>query len=100
MGGRGFTGSGVVILPDEPYILDVNGEDYRGKLKFVLNPDGQGFDVINLVPIEPYLAGVIGAEMPDYWEPAALEAQAIAARTYCLYIKRRFGQNRHWDITK
>jgi len=100
MGGRGFTGSGVVILPDEPYILDVNGEDYRGKLKFVLNPDGQGFDVINLVPIEPYLAGVIGAEMPDYWEPAALETQAIAARTYCLYIKRRFGGGRSWDLKK
>ncbi len=100
MGGRDFTGSGIVILPDEPYILNVNGEDYRGKLKFVLNPDGKGFDVINLVPIEPYLAGVIGAEMPDYWESAALEAQAIAARTYCLYIKRRFGSGRSWDLKK
>lgn len=100
MGRQAFTGCGVVILPDEPYILNVNGEDYRGKLKFVLNPDGQGFDVINLVPIEPYLAGVIGAEMPDYWEPAALEAQAIAARTYCLYIKKRFGSGRSWDLKK
>lgn len=38
--------------------------------------------------------------MPDYWEPAALKAQAIAARTYCLYIKKRFGFNRNWDVNK
>jgi len=100
MGGQAFTGCGVVFLPDEPYIMNVNGEDYRGKLKFVINPDGKGFDLINLIPIEPYLAGVIGAEMPDYWEPAALEAQAIAARTYCLYIKKRFGSGRSWDLKK
>jgi len=41
---------------------------------------------------------VVGAEMPGYWEPEALKAQAIAARTYCFYIKRRFGGNRDWDL--
>jgi len=53
---------------------------------------------INNVPLETYLAGVISAEMPSYWEAEALKAQAIAARTYCLYIKSRFGKNRNWDI--
>jgi stage II sporulation protein D len=43
---------------------------------------------------------VIGAEMPSYWEPSALEAQAIAARTYSLYIKKRFGDGRRWDVTR
>ncbi len=98
--GRSFTGSEVIILPDEPYIFNLNGNDYRGKLKLILNSDGKSFDAVNLVPLEPYLAGVVGAEMPDYWEPAALQAQAIAARTYCLYIKKRFGGRRNWDVTK
>jgi len=100
IGGRTFGTSEVIILPDAPHIFNLNGSAYRGKLKLALNPDGSSFSAINLVPLEPYLAGVVGAEMPHYWEPAALKAQAIAARTYCLYIKQRFGANRSWDLKK
>ncbi|KPL24268.1 MAG: hypothetical protein AMJ75_04120 [Phycisphaerae bacterium SM1_79] len=96
--GRTFTNDKIIIFPDDPYIFSVNGNDYRGKLQLIINPDGSSFDVINLVPPEPYLAGVVGAEMPDYWEPEALKAQAIAARTYCFYIKKRFGSHRAWDL--
>ncbi len=100
IGGRIFAGGEVIIWPDEPHIFNINGDDYRGKLKFILNSHGSSFDAVNLVPVEPYLAGVIGAEMPDYWEPSALRAQAIAARTYCLYIKKRFGGKRGWDVKR
>jgi len=100
VGGNLVRGREVIILPDKPYIFSLNGVAYRGKLKLIVGADGISFDAINLVPIEPYLAGVVGAEMPDYWEPAALEAQAIAARTYCLYIKKRFGAKRDWDVKK
>ena len=98
--GRPFTGGQIIILPESPHIFNLNGDDYRGKLKFILNPDGDSFDAVNLVPLEPYLAGVVGAEMPNYWEPAALKAQTIAARTYCLYIKGRFGGKRTWDVRR
>jgi stage II sporulation protein D len=90
----------VIISPAPPYVFTLNGQDYRGKLKLIPNRDGRTFDAVNLVPLEPYLAGVVGAEMPDYWEPQALLAQAIAARTYCLYVKNRFGVNRHWDVSR
>ena len=98
--GQNLTSSEAIISPGDPYIFNLNGDDYRGKLKLQISPDGTSFNVINLVPLEPYLAGVVGAEMPDYWEPAALRAQAVAARTYCLYIKKRFGNNRAWDVRK
>jgi len=98
--GRPAESNELIISPNNPYIFNLDGDDYRGKLKLTLNPDCNSFDAINLVPLEPYLAGVIGAEMPEYWEPEALKAQAVAARTYCLYIKRRFGPNRTWDVTK
>lgn len=88
------------ITPDANAILSVNGERYRGSLEIVVAGDSNSFDVINVVGTEAYLAGVIGAEMPSYWEPQALRAQAIAARTYCLYIKKKFGANRHWDVRK
>ena len=98
-GGRAFAAS-VVILPDKPHIFNLNGDDYRGKLEIKVSPDGKSFDAINHVPLEPYLAGVVGAEMPNYWEPEALRAQAIAARTYCLYAKKTAGAKRDWDVTK
>ncbi len=100
IGGEEFASKEVIISPNEPYILNVNGNDYRGKLKLIINVEDQSFDAINLVPLEPYLAGVVGAEMPNYWEPEALKAQATASRTYCLYIKKRFGNNRHWDVKR
>jgi stage II sporulation protein D len=100
IGGRPFMNDEVIIFPDEPYIFNLNGDAYRGKLKLIINPDDGSFDAINLVPPEAYLAGVVGAEMSTYWEPEALKAQAIAARTYCFYIKKRFGRNRKWDMKK
>jgi SpoIID/LytB domain protein len=36
------------------------------------------------VPLERYVRGVVAAEMPSGWPLAALEAQAIASRTYAL----------------
>lgn len=98
IGGKIFKHNPLMILPEDPHIFNLNGKDYRGKLRLIIRPDGGSFEAINLVPPEPYLAGVVGAEMPDYWEIEALKAQAITARTYCFYIKKRFGVNRNWDV--
>ena len=37
------------------------------------------------ITMDRYLAGVVAAEMPVSFEPAALEAQCVAARTYAEY---------------
>lgn len=37
------------------------------------------------VDMQEYLIGVVAAEMPAYFEPEALKAQAVAARTYAMY---------------
>lgn len=100
LAGTPLPGNEVIVSPERPCVFNLNGRDYRGKLQLILNPQARAFDVVNLVPLEPYLAGVVGAEMPVYWELEALKAQAIAARTYCLYIKNRFGVNRHWDVSR
>ena len=39
---------------------------------------------VQAVPLEQYVRGVVAAEMPSSWPAAALEAQAIASRTYAL----------------
>jgi len=93
-------GNLIVLSPQSPFVFTLNGDTFRGKLQLVADPQGQKFNAINLIPLEPYLAGVVGEEMPDYWEPEALKTQAIAARTYCLYVKNRFGPGRSWDVSR
>jgi len=39
---------------------------------------------VQKVPLERYVRGVVSAEMPSSWPLAALEAQAVASRTYAL----------------
>ncbi|HXB65626.1 MAG TPA: SpoIID/LytB domain-containing protein [Solirubrobacteraceae bacterium] len=39
---------------------------------------------VHTLPLETYVRGVVGAEMPSSWPLAALEAQAVASRTYAL----------------
>ncbi|MCL5039915.1 MAG: stage II sporulation protein D [Firmicutes bacterium] len=43
------------------------------------------------MPLEEYLMGVVAAETPASFEPEALKAQAVAARTYALKRMRQFG---------
>ncbi len=100
LGETALPGKEVTLSPETPHVFSFNGREYRGKLRLTLDPQRRVFEAVNLVPLEPYLAGVVGAEMPDYWEPEALKAQAIAARTYCLYSKNRFGVNRRWDVSR
>ena len=99
VGEKKFDCDQLTIAPQNPFIFNLNGNLFRGKLALITNQDGSSFDVINIVGLESYLAGVVGAEMPAYWESTALEAQAVCSRTYCLYIKRNFGKDRSWDVT-
>jgi stage II sporulation protein D len=62
--------------------LRVGKAAYRGKLLVVSN--GKRLQVVNSLPLESYVLGVVGREMPSNWPAAALEAQAVAARSYAL----------------
>ncbi|MEB3335440.1 MAG: SpoIID/LytB domain-containing protein [Cyanobacteriota bacterium] len=63
-------------------LLVLKQRRYRGGL--LLRAQGEGLQAINRLPLELYLAGVVGSEMPASWPQAALRAQAIASRTYAL----------------
>lgn len=62
--------------------LEAGKRHYRGTLEILVNAGT--LEVINDVGLESYLEGVVGSEMPASWPLAALEAQAIAARSYAL----------------
>jgi SpoIID/LytB domain protein len=71
--------------------LEWDGRAYHGVL--VVSSSGRRLAVVNAVDLEDYVRGVIADEMPHRWPLAALEAQAVAARSYALatlHAGRRF----------
>ncbi|HEY2309842.1 MAG TPA: SpoIID/LytB domain-containing protein [Gaiellaceae bacterium] len=58
------------------------GHAYRGQI--LVDAPGKKLRAVNQLPLDQYLYGVVPAEMPSAWLPAALEAQAVAARSYAL----------------
>lgn len=69
---------GMVIAPG---VNDTTGRWYRGDLRIVPT-SGTGFNVTNSLPMEEYLKSVVPRESPASWAAAALQAQAVAARSY------------------
>jgi len=72
----------VVIKPTEEGYISVKRKWYRGH--FQLINSGDGLTVVNDIPLELYLQGVVPSEMPPSWEHDAHKAQAIAARSYAI----------------
>jgi SpoIID/LytB domain protein len=64
----------------------------RGRLDVDVNPTTDKSRAILIVGFEAYLYGL--GEMPSSWHTEALEAQAIAGRTYALEKVLRLGQQR------
>lgn len=65
--------------------ITVAGGTYRGALEVVpTSSDVASLNVINAVPLDQYVKGVIPNESPSSWPQAALRAQALAARSYAL----------------
>lgn len=69
--------------------------DYRGDLQAV--PHNGRLRTVNEVSMAAYLRSVVPAEVPTGWLPAALSAQAVAARTYALW-KIRYRSLGYADI--
>lgn len=88
----------VMIQPQDPFVFFIDGQGYRGNVIFRI-AEPNALQAINVLPLEAYLLGVVGAEMHSYWESQALQCQSITARTYAWYAKNRFGKDRDWDVT-
>ena len=76
-GGRPLVGEGEFYGPAS-VVLRVAGTTraYRGALRL------SSADTVNVVSLDDYVKGVVPREMPASWLPAAVQAQAVAARTY------------------
>ncbi|HKZ46959.1 MAG TPA: SpoIID/LytB domain-containing protein [Thermodesulfobacteriota bacterium] len=78
-----------VIFSSENGILYLNGRPFRGKIEVI--KDQRGFLVVNELPLEFYIAGLINHEISSKWPIEAVKTQAVIARTYALYQKKKKG---------
>ncbi len=74
-------GAWIELTPDGGTIAH-DGRVFRGGLR-VEAVEG-GLRLVNALPLEAYLRGVVPAEMSASWPLEALKAQAVAARSYTL----------------
>ncbi len=76
--------------------LQTLGKTYRGAITVHANGSGT-MSVVNVLGLEQYVQGVVPEEVVPSWPAPALEAQAVAARTYALHSMKN-SQNNVYDI--
>jgi stage II sporulation protein D len=62
--------------------LTLDGKGYRGDLRAAVVL--KQLQVVDVVGLDAYILGVVPGEMPKEWPAAALQAQAVAARSFAL----------------
>lgn len=102
-----LTANGFLTFVAEGGNLGLEGEEskqltlgtviYRGGVSFT-RKGGGNLSVINMVPLEEYLYGVVPGEMPASFEPDALKVQAVCARNYVLTSLGKYEQY-GFDVT-
>jgi SpoIID/LytB domain protein len=79
----------VLDIESDRGIVEVNNRPYAGT--FRLQPNAhRSFTLVNYVPLETYLRGVVPHEIGYNAPYAAVQAQAVLARTYALASRHRF----------
>jgi len=74
---------------ERAFPVRLNGKAYRGKIEVFVNSRGT-LTVVNVVPLEEYLLGVVPAEL-GLPQIEAQKAQAVAARTYAVANVNGYG---------
>jgi len=80
-----YPGRWLSVAPAGIGSVRVQGKRWRGRILVYVNDRGL-LNVVNELPVEEYLRGVVPSEMGpiQYNQVEALKAQAVAARTYTL----------------
>ena len=91
MNGRPVEANGLAVVMKKAHslvyseqYLYANKRRYRGDLSIQRTIGKLDMTVINTLPVEQYLYGVIKNEISPEWPLEAVKAQAVAARTYAL----------------
>jgi SpoIID/LytB domain protein len=76
------TGAGTFTDPAAKIVVDLPARAMTFRGAVIGEIEAHHMEAVNVVNVESYLRGVVPSEMPSTWSPAALQAQAVAARSY------------------
>jgi stage II sporulation protein D len=89
-----------IVLTNVSRYYSIGRRQFRGKIEIKWKSPKKVI-VVNHVPLEKYLAGLLGSEMYPDWPMEALKAQAVAARTYALHhsdSSRNYDTRKDYDV--
>lgn len=75
----------IKLVLAKPGTAEVNSRSYRGEITIHRTKGKSGLTVVDTLPLEEYLYGIIATEISPEWPADAVRAQAVASRTYSLY---------------
>jgi SpoIID/LytB domain protein len=98
-GAAALDGAGEFRAPGPITLVTPGGQvPYRGALRAVPPSKGSSErDTVNVLDVDDYVQGVVPAEMPASWEPEAVQAQSVAARTYA-WFHRSQNRDRYYHV--
>lgn len=113
IGGRTVFSPVLELVPDAPNngpaCVTLGTAGFRGLIRVCPAPAAGGSPgtggaaallAVNVVPLEEYLYGVVGSEMPADWPEEALKAQAVACRSFALSCARAaIAKGAPYDLT-
>jgi stage II sporulation protein D len=74
------------LVGSAPVRVAINGKGYRGVIE--VSAADKGLLVVNELPLEEYLIGLINCEISSAWPMEAVKSQAVIARSYAVYQKQ------------
>ncbi len=83
---NGIAANGTImrkLRASAPHIVLVNGKGFRNAVEII--PVEKGMLVVNELPMEDYIAGIINCEISSQWPMEAVKAQAVVARSYAVF---------------
>ena len=83
----------LTFVPATGSLLSLGNKTYRGRIE--VSSTGTALQAVDIVALESYVQGVVPGEMPSTWPADALEAQAVAARSYAL---ASIVKGKPWDL--
>ncbi|MCA9286578.1 MAG: SpoIID/LytB domain-containing protein [Phycisphaerales bacterium] len=84
----------------QPAGVSFDGTPFPGSIRLVSCSSEGAFvvDVVNGVPLEAYLPGVLARELYAKWHPETYAAQAVAARSFACSEVAFWRGRRHYDV--
>ncbi|OGQ04412.1 MAG: hypothetical protein A2W61_03780 [Deltaproteobacteria bacterium RIFCSPLOWO2_01_44_7] len=87
----------VIKIGSRTEAVEIQGKQFKGWLEIKKDSNNQLL-VLNELPLEDYLVGLVHGEIFSSWPEEAIKAQVVAARTYALFRQKQRRQSGSYDL--